>query len=47
MVKLLNRFRRKKEEQPKAPAAPPADIVLLTEMLAGCMVYQFGSLLLR
>ena len=32
MVKLLNRFRRKKEEQPKAPAAPPADIVLLTEI---------------
>ena len=32
VVKLLNRFRRKKEEQPKAPAAPPADIVLLTEI---------------
>lgn len=31
-VKGINRFRRKKEEAPKAPAAPPADVVLLTEI---------------
>lgn len=32
MIKLLNRFRRKKEELPKEPPAPPADIALLTEI---------------
>lgn len=31
-IKGLNRFRRKKEEAPKAPPAPAADIVLLTEI---------------
>lgn len=32
MIKLLNRFRRKKEELPQEPPAPPADIALLTEI---------------
>lgn len=34
MVKLINAFRRKKEEEPKPaePAAPPEDIALLTEI---------------
>ena len=32
MVKAINKFHKKKEEAPKAPAAPPADIQLLTEI---------------
>lgn len=32
MVKLMNRFHRKKEEAPAAPSAPPADLVLLAEI---------------
>ncbi|MBD8893940.1 large conductance mechanosensitive channel protein MscL [Roseibium litorale] len=32
VVKGVNRLRREKEEAPKAPAAPPQDIVLLTEI---------------
>ena len=32
MIRLLGKFRRKKEEAPKAPPAPPADVVLLTEI---------------
>ena len=32
VVKILNRFHKKKEEAPKAPAASPADVVLLTEI---------------
>lgn len=32
MIKLLNRFRRKKEELLKEPPTPPADIALLTEI---------------
>ena len=32
MIKVLNRFRRKKEELSKEPPAPPADIALLTEI---------------
>ena len=32
MVKILGRFRRKKEEEPKAPPAPLEDVVLLTEI---------------
>ena len=32
MIKAINRFHKKKEEAPKAPAAPPADIQLLTEI---------------
>ena len=32
MIKAINPFHKKKEEAPKAPAAPPADIQLLTEI---------------
>lgn len=32
MVKLMNRFHRKKEQAPAAPSAPPADLVLLAEI---------------
>lgn len=32
LVKAINRLNRKKEETTKAPAAPPADIQLLTEI---------------
>lgn len=32
MIKLLNRFRRKKEDLPKEPPAPSQDIILLTEI---------------
>lgn len=32
MVKGVNSMRRKEEEAPKEPAAPPADIALLTEI---------------
>lgn len=32
MVKLINRLQRKEEEKPAPPAAPPADIQLLTEI---------------
>lgn len=32
MVKGINSFHRKKQEEPAAPAAPPADIQLLTEI---------------
>lgn len=31
-IKALNRFQRKEEAQPAAPAPTPADIVLLTEI---------------
>lgn len=32
-IRLLGRFRRKKEQEaPPAPAAPPADVLLLTEI---------------
>jgi large conductance mechanosensitive channel len=32
MVKAINRLRVKEEAKPSAPAAPPADIALLTEI---------------
>ncbi len=32
MVRLINKFRRKKEEAPKAPPAPSKEEVLLTEI---------------
>lgn len=32
MVKAVNNMRRREEEKPAAPAAPPADIQLLTEI---------------
>ncbi|MCP4320200.1 MAG: large conductance mechanosensitive channel protein MscL [Hyphomicrobiales bacterium] len=32
MVKGVNNMRRKEEEKPAAPAAPPADVQLLTEI---------------
>ncbi len=32
VIRLLNKMRRKEEEKPKAPAAPPADVQLLTEI---------------
>lgn len=32
MVKAVNRLRRQEQEQPVEPAAPPADIALLTEI---------------
>ena len=32
MIKAINRFHKKKEEAPKAPVAPHADIQLLTEI---------------
>ena len=32
MVKAVNRMRRQQEEAPAEPAAPPADIALLTEI---------------
>ncbi|WP_419909436.1 large conductance mechanosensitive channel protein MscL [Hoeflea sp.] len=32
MVKAVNNMRRKEEEKPAAPAAPPADVQLLTEI---------------
>lgn len=32
MVKAVNNMRRKQEEKPAAPAAPPADVQLLTEI---------------
>ncbi|MDH6312396.1 large conductance mechanosensitive channel [Parabacteroides sp. PFB2-10] len=32
MVKAINSFHKKKTEEPAAPAAPPADIQLLTEI---------------
>ncbi|MEX3006886.1 large conductance mechanosensitive channel protein MscL [Hoeflea sp. TYP-13] len=32
MVKGVNNLRRKEEEKPAAPAAPPADVQLLTEI---------------
>ena len=32
LVKGINTLKRKEEEKPAAPAAPPADIVLLTEI---------------
>lgn len=32
LVKGVNALSKKKEEAPKAPAAPPADIQLLTEI---------------
>ncbi len=31
-IKAINKLRRKEEAPPPAPAAPPADIVLLTEI---------------
>ena len=32
MVKAVNNMRRKEEPAPEAPAAPPADVALLTEI---------------
>ena len=32
MIRLINKFRRKKEESPKAPPAPSKEEVLLTEI---------------
>ena len=32
LLKAVNKFKRKKEEVPEAPAAPPADVQLLTEI---------------
>ena len=32
VVKLMNRLMRKHEAEPATPAAPPADVVLLTEI---------------
>lgn len=32
MVKAVNNMRRKEEEKPAEPAAPPADVALLTEI---------------
>ncbi|MDA4848075.1 large conductance mechanosensitive channel protein MscL [Hoeflea poritis] len=32
MIKAVNNLRRKEEEKPAAPAAPPADVQLLTEI---------------
>ncbi len=32
MVRMVNNLRRKEEAKPEAPAAPPADIQLLTEI---------------
>jgi len=32
MIKAINAFKRKEEEKPAAPAAPPAQEVLLTEI---------------
>ena len=32
LVKGMNALNKKKKEEPKAPAAPPADIQLLTEI---------------
>ena len=32
MVKAMNRLQRKEEAKPSPPAAPPADVVLLTEI---------------
>ncbi len=32
MIKLINKMRRKKAEEPKAPPAPPRDEVLLEEI---------------
>lgn len=32
MVRMVNNIRRKEEAKPEAPAAPPADIQLLTEI---------------
>jgi len=32
IVKNVNRLKRKEEEKPAAPKAPPADVVLLTEI---------------
>ncbi len=32
VVKGMNRLKRKEEEKPAAPAAPPADVALLTEI---------------
>ena len=32
MVKAVNNMRRRQEEKPAAPAAPPADVQLLTEI---------------
>ena len=32
MIRLINKFRRKKEEAPKAPPAPSKEEVLLTEI---------------
>ncbi|MCB0489969.1 MAG: large-conductance mechanosensitive channel protein MscL [Cyclobacteriaceae bacterium] len=32
LVKGINRMKKKEEEKPAEPAAPPADIVLLTEI---------------
>ena len=32
MIKAVNNLRRRQEEKPAAPAAPPADVQLLTEI---------------
>ena len=32
VVKLLSKFKKKEEEKPETPAAPPQDVVLLTEI---------------
>jgi len=32
VVKLLSKFKKKEEEKPDTPAAPPQDVVLLTEI---------------
>ena len=32
LLKAVNKFKRKKEEAPEAPAAPPVDVQLLTEI---------------
>lgn len=32
LLKAVNKFKRKKEEAPEVPAAPPADVQLLTEI---------------
>ncbi|HLS06217.1 MAG TPA: large-conductance mechanosensitive channel protein MscL [Wenzhouxiangella sp.] len=32
VIKVVNRLKRQAEEEPKAPAAPPEEVVLLTEI---------------
>ena len=32
VIKLLSKFKKKEEAKPEAPAAPPQDVVLLTEI---------------